>query len=102
MTAAMDLKGKRNLDWFFNEWVFSTGIPEYTLEYSIQQTPQGQVVSGRVRQSGVTDFIMPLPIYSQSAAGELTYLGTVVVSDEGAEFKFPVRNTPAALLLDPL
>lgn len=101
MTAAMDLKGKSNLDWFFNEWVFSTGIPEYTLEYGIHQTPEGQVVSGRVRQSGVTDFIMPVPIYSQSSAGELTYLGSVVVSGEDAEFKFPVRSTTAAVLLDP-
>ncbi len=101
MTAAMDLKGRKNLDWFFDEWIFSTGIPEYTVEYSIQQKPQTQVVSGRVRQSGVTDFIMPVPIYSRSAAGELTYLGTVVVSDEGTEFQFPVRNTPAALVLDP-
>jgi hypothetical protein len=55
MTPAMDLDGNRKMNWFFDSWVYGTGIPSYRLQYTIQPEPQtGQfVLRGRLHQDGV-------------------------------------------------
>src|SRR5262249_837137 len=31
--------GLKDLNWFFDEWVYQTSLPSYTLEYNIQDQP---------------------------------------------------------------
>ncbi len=66
MTPSMDLDGNHNLDWFFDEWVYDVGIPEYALHYTIGGSPaKGFHVSGRVEQTGVPNFFeMPVPVFA--------------------------------------
>jgi len=97
MTKSMDLRDDRKLDWFFDEWVFGTGIPTYTLDYSVQPAQNGFVVQGTIKQSEVSEhFIMSVPIYADG-----DFLGRVVVSDEDGTFRFSVKNRPAKVLIDP-
>src|SRR3974377_245754 len=35
MDKEMDLEGNHRMDWFFDEWVYGTGIPTYRFSYSI-------------------------------------------------------------------
>ncbi len=42
MTKSMDLDGDHKMDWFFNEYVYGTGIPRYTLLVSLAPTPDGK------------------------------------------------------------
>lgn len=35
MTAAMDIDHNHKMDWFFDEYVYGTGVPVYTLSYQI-------------------------------------------------------------------
>ena len=89
ITPAMNVDGNGKLDWFFNQWVYGTGIPHYTVKYSI--TPQGNGVrlQGAIRQSGVPDnFVMPVPIYAY-AGTRVQRLGWVTV--RGPETPFDIE-----------
>ena len=62
MTREMDLDDNGRMDWFFNEWVYGTEMPNYRFEY--QLGADGMSISGRITQSGVSDnFKMLVPVY---------------------------------------
>lgn len=85
------------LDWFFDAWVFGTGIPNYKLEYKLDSAGDGFVVSGNMTQTGVPDtFEVPVPLYADD-----TLLGMVTVSSAGGEFRFTTRAKPQQILIDP-
>ena len=66
MTRAMDLDGNNTMDWFFNSWVYGTGVPRYKLRYTIEPAPeQGKfVLRGTLYQSNVPEtFRMIVPLY---------------------------------------
>lgn len=56
--------GLRDLDWFFKEWVYGTGLPTYQLEYELKPQPDGALLlSGVVTQDNVgPQFQMVLPL----------------------------------------
>ena len=53
------------MDWFLDQWVYGTGIPEYRFSYNLQELPSGEYrATVRVRQEKVPDtFQMIVPIY---------------------------------------
>lgn len=56
--------GLRDLNWFFRQWVYETDYPSYTLDYQLQDQPDGScVVTGTITQENVSpNFAMILPI----------------------------------------
>lgn len=85
------------LDWFFDDWVFGTGIPVYSLDYQVQPGQNEFVVEGTIKQSGVPDgFTMPVPVYADD---EL--LGRVTVGENEVEFRFRVTKKPERVVIDP-
>jgi hypothetical protein len=97
LPASMDLRDDKKLDWFFDQWVFGMGLPEYALDYKILQADGGFVVRGTIKESEVPDgFIMSVPIYADDQ-----YLGSVTVSDTEGEFRFGLRGKPERLIIDP-
>lgn len=75
---AMNLDGNKRLDWFFNQYVYGTGIPEYRFSYQSQDAGQGKWrVSGTVRQNGVPANwmdILPLHVHSSGRSVRLGWL----------------------------
>jgi aminopeptidase N len=72
MTPAMDLDGTGRMDWFFDSWVYGTGIPEYRLNYSVDPGPAaGQfVLKGVLHQSRVpAGFRTIVPLYLHTENG---------------------------------
>ncbi|MFQ5663392.1 MAG: M1 family aminopeptidase [Terriglobia bacterium] len=129
LPAYADLEDSGRLDWFFEQWVYGTGIPRYQLDWQVRPSTyaqgdpsgveglprvpmqsgsrgrgnrkKGWRVEGTIKQSGVSNlFIMRLPVYAKVGT-QLTRLGTVVVTDKETEFRFPVASKPDNLLLDP-
>ncbi len=88
MTPSMDFENNRRLDWFFDEWVYDVGIPEYQLKYSLSGSPEkSYTVSGRVEQSGVPpSFEMPVPIFAHYGS-QTVQIGSVVVSGSQTTFR---------------
>jgi peptidase M1-like protein len=81
MTRAMDVDGNHKMDWFFNEYVYRTGIPEYHMEYTVQSQPGDKwLLSGTVTQSGVPEGwkdILPLYLHVGNKSGKIGWLGVV-------------------------
>ena len=78
MLPNMNLDGNGKMDWFFNEWVYGTALPKYTLEQSIGTVADGgTVVKFKVTQSGVDqNFKMIVPLYLELSDGRIIRLGS--------------------------
>lgn len=103
MTPTMDLDGNRKMDWFFRQYVYSTGIPEYRLTYQVEDAGGGKwKVSGRIVQSAVPDsWKNIIPIYLVSS-GRSIRLGSLIVSGPENVFQFliPMPSKPEKITLN--
>lgn len=80
MTPDMDLDGNGKMDWFFNEWVYGTDLPNYDFTYEVSHGAEGEVLSVKLTQSNVSpDFKMPVPIYLELQNGSVTRLGSAAL-----------------------
>jgi hypothetical protein len=95
--AVADLRRDKKLDWFFDEWVFGTGVPTYALDYKIEADGNTFVIEGTIKQSGVPDgFVMLVPVFADDE-----FIGRVVVGDSEGEFRFRVTKKPERIVVDP-
>jgi hypothetical protein len=102
MTRRMNLEGGNSMEWFFEQYVHSTGIPRYRVEFTSKRTDKGFQVRGKLLQTGVPrSFIAPVPLYVNSAANRGSYLGTVIATGEETSFSFTTTAEPHKLLIDP-
>jgi len=68
MLPQMDAERAHNMDWFFREYVYGTGIPHYDYETEIRQENGKWMVRGTITRSGVPDnWIDVLPVYVHAA-----------------------------------
>ena len=80
MTLEMDLHGNGTMDWFFDEYVYGTALPQYKLDYSFARNAGGELILNiRIEQSNVDEnFVMQVPIYLEFN-GAIRRLGNVVL-----------------------
>ncbi|HKQ53182.1 MAG TPA: M1 family aminopeptidase [Pyrinomonadaceae bacterium] len=91
-----------NLDWFFVQWVYQTGLPSYQLEYQIEDQPGGGVlVTGTVTQEDVPErWFMVLPLVF--TFGEKQWAsGTVHAFGPKTPFSIKLPARPRKVELDP-
>ena len=102
MTPAMAIEGGHSMDWFFEQYVKSTGVPSYEVKYSVHPVAKGFQVRGKLIQKNVPDsFALRVPIYSQGQGAKPVLLGRVVTSGEETSFQFVSVASPKKLLIDP-
>jgi peptidase M1-like protein len=83
MTPGMDADGNHKMDWFFNQYVYGTGIAQYTFHATVEATPDGKShVKGQITRTGVSgNWREVIPLYAH--IGEKTArLGTIVVKHD--------------------
>ncbi|MEO8433517.1 MAG: carboxypeptidase regulatory-like domain-containing protein [Pyrinomonadaceae bacterium] len=77
ITKEMDVDKNGKLDWFFDEWVYGTEMPEYRFEYQVAADGS---LSGHITQSNVSPkFVMLVPIYIDLGKGWVK-IGSVTLS----------------------
>lgn len=102
MTRSMDLENSRSMDWFFDEWVRQTGIPEYSVSYSARAKTQGFLIEGDLQQRGVPSvFTERVPLYAVTAQGKRIFLGSIVTTGPSTPFRFNAQLRPSKLEIDP-
>ncbi|MFZ1112498.1 MAG: M1 family aminopeptidase [Candidatus Acidiferrales bacterium] len=102
MTPSMDLESSRSMDWFFDQWVRQTGIPEYSLSFSLRPRESRFLVEGSLEQRNVAAvFTERVPIYGAPAQGKPVFLGDVVTTGVTTPFRFTARFRPLKLEIDP-
>lgn len=77
MSQDMNLDGNGKLDWFFNEYVYGTQLPDYSLKYTIGQDASGPNITVDVKQANVDpNFKARVALYLELANGKIVRLGT--------------------------
>ncbi len=89
------------LENFFEQWVYSTGIPIFKLEYKTRVVAGGVEVIGAVTQTEADpDFTAYVPVVIETGKGKAV-IKLVRTSSEPVPFTIVVPQTPARVLLDP-
>jgi aminopeptidase N len=85
---------------FFSLWVDSTGVPEFTSEYTIIRTKEGKFkVRGTVRQN-IESFRGPVEVVLESEGGRNTKT-TVDLRGQSADFEMTSEGKPLEVVVDP-
>lgn len=94
-----------DLDWFFDEWIYKAGYPEYEYGWdALQITPTFWWLTITIDQVQTIDeitpvFRMPIDIRINFDGG---YKDIVVINDkEHAEYRYPVSSCPTGIEFDP-
>jgi len=95
-----------DLDWFFDEWVYLPGHPEYRYGWSAREiAPDSFLIILHINQTqghafGVPTFKMPIEIGIKLASGD-TLFTTVWDSLDEQSFTFYTKEEPINLYFDP-
>ena len=101
MTPVMMVDGRRSMDWFFDQWVHATGIPQYRMQADTRAKGAAYQIRGKLVQEGVPEtFTMPVPVYGE-LGGKLVKLGHVVTSGRETPFQFTTKSPPRRIVADP-
>jgi hypothetical protein len=89
-----------NLVSFFSQWLNSTGIPEFSMNYIIYRTPKGFEVIGKINQE-LDTFRMPVEVKVDTEGNP--EFKKVLVTGTTSEFKIETfgRPKPDGIIIDP-
>jgi hypothetical protein len=94
---------KRDLAWFFQQWIDRPGAPTVTIQDSLVQedpTQQGQLtMTGTILQAKPT-FVIRLPLHV-SLQGGLTYDTVLNVNQSAQSFMLHLPAMPTSIAIDP-
>ncbi len=90
-----------DLEVFFEQFVYSTGVPSLKLEHTVRGSGPAYRVSGTVTQTGVDkEFSAYVPVEIQLAKGKPVVVW-VRSSSDPVTFSVTVRQKPVSVALDP-
>jgi hypothetical protein len=76
LPAGLDLDHNGKLDWFFDEYVYGTALPNYSFTFDMQPNEKGTQLHFKLTQANVdSSFKMPVPIYIELGDGNVIRLG---------------------------
>ena len=89
-----------NLVSFFSQWLNSTGVPEFTLQYIVYRTPKGFQVIGTVHQE-LDTFRMPVEVKVETEGNP--EFKKILVTGTASQFKLETfgRPKPNGISIDP-
>jgi hypothetical protein len=89
-----------NLVSFFSQWLDSTGVPEFTLNYIVYRTPRGFQIVGKIQQ-GLDTFRMPVEVKVDTEGNPETK--KFLVTGTSSQFQMDTfgRPKPNGVTIDP-
>jgi hypothetical protein len=102
MKPPMIMDASGNMQWFFNEWVYGSDIPSYSLEYTLAPDAGGKVkLTGTLTQSGVSDsFRMRVRVYARLAKRMAPAVYVAVAGNRSVKFETTLPEEPKEVLLN--
>jgi len=89
-----------NLRGFFAQWLNSTGVPEFTLEYVVYRTPKGFRVNGKIKQP-LDTFRMPVELRIDTEGNPELKTVDVIGTESGFTVETFGRPKPGGIKVDP-
>lgn len=103
LRAAFERTTKRDLGWFFNEWVYGSGYPRYHGQYSFVNTGTGYIayvhVSQELRSALPAFFTMPIDIRFAAKGWDTTV--TVWNASQSVTYPIQLSRWVDTVQLDP-
>lgn len=92
----------KDLNWFFRQWVYETDLPSYTMDYTLQDQPDGScVVTGTITQENApANWAMVLPV-SFSFGSDSAARTTVAAVGPKTNISIKLPRRPQKVELDP-
>lgn len=89
-----------NLVSFFSQWLNSTGVPEFSLQYIVYRTPKGFEIIGKINQE-LDTFRMPVEVKVDTEGNP--EFKKILVTGTSSEFKLETfgRPKPNGITIDP-
>ncbi|KPL19636.1 MAG: hypothetical protein AMJ92_02500 [candidate division Zixibacteria bacterium SM23_81] len=97
-----EVESGQDLDWFFDQWIYDQGYPEYKFVWSFEsQGMKGYEVNVSVAQvqENAPVFNMPMELRIVTALEEI--MDTIVVDQASEVFQFVIQDEPLSVELDP-
>ena len=94
---------RHKLDWFVDGWINGTAMPELsTREVHITEQAGVTTVSGFIVQKDAPeDLVTAVPVYAETAANSLVFLGQVLADGQETSFHLTGPRNLHKILLDP-
>jgi len=89
-----------NLRGFFAQWLNSTGVPEFSLEYVVYRTPKGFRVVGKIKQP-LDTFRMPVDLRIDTEGNPEQKTVDVIGTESGFTVETFGRPKPGGIKIDP-
>src|SRR5438128_6998910 len=89
-----------NLRAFFAQWLNSTGVPDFTIEYVVYRTPKGFRVVGKVKQP-LDTFRMPVDLRIDTEGNPEQKTIDVIGTESGFTVETFGRPKPGGIKIDP-
>lgn len=89
-----------NLRAFFAQWLNSTGLPEFSLEYVVYRTPKGFRVVGKIKQP-LDTFRMPVELRIDTEGNPELKTIDVIGTESGFTVETFGRPKPGGIKIDP-
>ncbi len=92
-----------NFDWFVDGWVNGTAIPTLgTRDVRITPKEQAAIATGVIVQKDAPeDLVTAVPVYAQTTAKSLVYIGEVLADGAETTFRLPAPKETRKIVLDP-
>ncbi len=98
--AAKPQQEPPNLRSFFTQWLNSTGVPEFSLEYVVYRTPKGFRVVGKIKQP-LDTFRMPVDLRIDTEGNPELKTIDVIGTESGFTVETFGRPKPGGIKIDP-
>ena len=85
------------LDYFFGQWLRSTGVPQFQLDYVIYRTQKGFRVDGEIKQE-LEIFRMPVPIHVETEGPPVDQI--IEASGSTSDFSIETFGKPLRIEVD--
>jgi aminopeptidase N len=97
MTREMDQQGNGKMDWFFNQFVYGTTLPDYSLEANFVPASNGFTMNAKISQFNVDEaFMMPVPIYLDFGNNKIVKIGSIrMVGNSTVPLSVPLTGISA-------
>jgi aminopeptidase N len=97
----MEAASGQNLDYFFHEWIYEQGYPEYQYAWNYSDTNSSHIIHVNILQvqQNAPVFSMPIQLLIQTSLGDT--LVTVFNSQYFESFAFDISGVPTGVVFDP-
>ena len=101
MTGGMDVEHNHKLDWFFNQYVYGTGIPHYEFHSDVQDAGNGKwKLTGTLKRTGVSDsWVDLIPLFVQRN-GQPVQIGFITAAKPDMQFTIILPFNPGKVQIN--